>query len=218
MLTRNPSAARHWTWLAVAVAAAICAVALTDADEGRQKDAITTSTPDVSVSKDLGLKRFEIRVVDYDTLAPVSGATVKFELEYYSANSRTNEATTAADGKASIEFDPVDLRRLAYRVAKSGYVAPRGEWLKQQTALLPGEFELKISQGVEIGGTVTDRAGKPIQGAEIFFDRPINMILSESDHPVHTRKWTVPAGERLAVTDGAGVWRANRASRIWMPT
>src|SRR4029450_5844879 len=109
-----------------------------------------------------------------------------------------------------IEFETADLKRFAWTADKSGYVCPRGEWLKQQIALLPKREGVKITRGVEIGGTVPEEGGKPLAGAEILFDRPLNMILEESVYPIHSRKWTTRSGERLAVSDATGTWRAKR--------
>jgi beta-lactamase regulating signal transducer with metallopeptidase domain/peroxiredoxin len=212
-------ATKPFKWTAAFLLIAIGALALTDAEKATQQTADKREEKSSADSKSVGgqkddgtiaqnRKRFEIRVVDYDTLTPVSGVTVRFDLDFYSKGSRTNEFRTGADGKALTDVETADLKQFAYRVEMPGYIAPRGEWIKHQIAFLPSQFEIKISQGVEIKGTVTDEAGRPLAGAEIFFDRPLNLILGESDHPINSRKWTVRAGERLAVSNASGTWRA----------
>jgi beta-lactamase regulating signal transducer with metallopeptidase domain/thiol-disulfide isomerase/thioredoxin/protocatechuate 3,4-dioxygenase beta subunit len=211
--------AKPWNLLALGIIAALGVLALTDAKKGAPLeparsvgDAVTAPPLDAGRDHDgpvsRNRKRFQIRVVDYDTAEPLRDAAVKFDLDFYDRASEAQEQTTGADGTASIEFETAGLKRFAYSIEKPGYLAPHGEWIKHQVALVPEQFELKASQGTEIGGRVSDEAGKPVAGAELLFDRPMNMILSASDHPVDNRKWSVRAGQRVATTDALGAWRA----------
>jgi hypothetical protein len=149
-------------------------------------------------------------VVDHDSARPLAGVTVAFELEYFGLEATPQERLTDNDGRTAIEFETADLKRLAYHLPGPDLVAPRGEWLGHQAALIPATFEVQVSPGVEIGGTVVDQAGRPAVGAEVLFDRSINVIFSGADHPIRNRMWTATAGERLATTDTTGAWSARR--------
>lgn len=209
---------RPWRWIAVAAVLLLGAVALTDAIKAKQagapapvKRALATPAAKpraarANVPVQPVEKQFAVRVSDFDTHAPLSGAIVRVSLDHYSSDSQTENLTTDEKGFASFKFDAADVNKLSYSAEKADYLVLRGDWFKQQIQLLE-PLEISLARGNEIGGIVVDGASKPVAGAEIFFDRPMNMILS-SDSRVYSQMWTVPAGKLLAATDSKGEWKA----------
>src|SRR5262249_38721218 len=80
----------------------------------------------------------------------------------------------------------------------------------QQLSSLPAEYDIKLSQGVEIGGNVTDEDGNALVGAQISCDEPINMLLSSGGAVGmdNAQIWTIDSGEPIATTDSSGKWKA----------
>lgn len=186
---------KHWRSVAIGMAIAIAGLALTAATD--QEDDSETS-PENN-------RQFAIRVLDYDTSEPVSGITVRFDLEYYDGRTKTQSDTTNAEGIASVEFDPNDLKRFFYKTDNEDYLALEGEWLKQQAAHLPELFEIKVRKGELIGGVVVDESNNPIPNAEIFINAGYRYLIGATQ-PDYAQTWRAVAGKRLAVTDSNGRW------------
>src|SRR5262249_1527129 len=142
---------------------------------------------------------------------PLNGARINFSLDYYAGNSKKQELLTDKDGRAAIQFSAADLKHLAYQARKTNYLSLHGEWFDQQLSSLKSEFEIKLPQGVEIGGKVNDEEGRAIVGAEISWDEPVNMLLSsnEGSSSGNARMWQTDIGQQIATTDANGNWKAN---------
>jgi thiol-disulfide isomerase/thioredoxin len=149
-----------------------------------------------------------LRAVKHETAESVPGLAIRIELERYSRPDEIHRVTTDPRGRASIEYALEDLKRVAWVVENdAGWVGPEGEWLKQRVARMPGEVEVKVSRGVEIGGVVLAPDGRPVSGAEVWFSHPVRFQLS-TDSPGLELTW-VPSSERpIALTDSNGRWRA----------
>jgi protocatechuate 3,4-dioxygenase beta subunit len=140
---------------------------------------------------------------------------VAYTLKYYGGDSRKIEARTADDGRTSIQFSAAELKSLTYQTEKTNYLTLRGEWFDQELSAIENEYQIKLSPGVEIGGTVTDEAGKPIAGAEVTFDEPMNMLLSASHAPRigHAEMWTVQAASTSRRRTRTAIGRPNASGR-----
>jgi beta-lactamase regulating signal transducer with metallopeptidase domain len=204
--------AKRWSWVAAALAVILAMVALTDAVKtrpsgkarsARQAMAAIATSPAVP---DPTRRQLTIQTIAYEGLAPLTGVKIHFEFEDYSGAVKKAELATDAEGKATITFAPSNLKRLEYRAEKNGCLPIHGYWLRQQIANFPETLEVKLSPGIEIGGVVTGENGQPLAGAEIYFNLPVNHLLGGATY--YSLLWRIPAGERIAVTDAAGTWKA----------
>ena len=206
-------AAKHWRWAAIGIVAIVAGVGLTGAQQTHPPDAAgkreAAAIPRNSALDGGNQRNFGIRVSDYDTGTPLGEVTVRVTLNYFGGNSTIKEARTDREGGALIPYAASDLKRLAYVAQKTNYLSIQGEWLDQELLLLGDEYAIKLSQGAEIGGTVTDDNGKPVASAEVSFDEPIRMLLSAGHYRTdHAELWVVPSGRRVAVTGLDGTWKA----------
>ncbi len=208
---------KTWRWCAAALALALAGLALTDAKEARPAEpaveqpveapARPSGSPKSPAPPAAGWRRFAVRARDYDTTNALSNVTIRVELEYHGAPTRVETLTTGPDGRVAFDFLTTNLKRLGYHAQQPAGVSLDGDWHEQEITRLPDEFEIKLSQGVELGGIVTDEAGKPVSGAVVSFDATLNIQFGEGA-PLAVRVWRTHAGDQLAVTDAAGNWRA----------
>jgi beta-lactamase regulating signal transducer with metallopeptidase domain/peroxiredoxin len=208
--------ARPWRWAAMGIAVILAGVGLTSEQqnhstvrESSQMKTEGTGQRPAASAGDVDQSSFAIRVLDFDTGKPLPDVAVIYTLTYFGGDSKKHEAVTDVDGRATITYSSSDLTELAYQAKKTNYLSLQGEWFNQELLLLEKEYEIKLSQGVEIGGSVVDEAGKPIAGVEVTFDKPVSMLLSAGFYAAdHAQRWTASSGEPLATTDTNGKWRA----------
>ena len=161
-----------------------------------------------------------ISVVDAD-LQPVEGVQVRLNHVYRSRGSEktsieNKQYVTPGSGRAVISRsgESVDLRLW---FAKPGYVPLFAIWALDHQSdgdQIPDEFEISIAPGTEIGGIVTDEAGKPIQGARVdvcdataFQFAVVRAGRTPGIRPV--RSPTLAEDETAPVTDVQGRWSLN---------
>jgi beta-lactamase regulating signal transducer with metallopeptidase domain/thiol-disulfide isomerase/thioredoxin len=214
-------ASRPWRWAAFGIAAIVAAVGLTAARQTHSPDAngqppaaanATNSTPGAGQApQNVPMRGFVFRVSDYETGTPLGGATIIVTSELFGGISVKTEARTSQDGRGSVSIPEslADVKRVSYVAQKTNYLTLQGEWFDQELSLLGDEYAIKLSQGVEIGGSVVDEKGKPVAGAEVSFDRGMRLLLSSGHYRTdHAELWIVPPGQHVAVTGADGAWKA----------
>ncbi len=201
---------RPWKWLAIASISIFAIFCLTDAVKlsaepggpGGPSDNHTASPSKPANSRSLGF-----RLLEYDTSKPVPDVKVVVKVEKYETDPLIETLLTDANGECAFRFDPQGSSRLSYHFEKEGYLYQTGEWIKHEVDLLPETLELVMSQGVAIGGVVTNALGDPIEGVEVLRDRPTGLVIG-GDYAERALVWKSKAEEKLAVTDGSGRWTA----------
>ena len=148
---------------------------------------------------------YAVKVVDANG-APLAGVTVEafaFESDSWrsvlKARSLT-KGTTTADGRFSCEAPTSYLPNMVVVLArKKGLGLDWANWGTRAS----GEFTLTLTKGVVLGGTVVDRVGKPVAGAEV---RPILFLRGGR---MHRRVLPVvsPIDLLVARTDAKGRFR-----------
>ncbi len=204
---------KPWRWGGLGIALVLAGLALTDARESKHA-AVSKTSPGTPASLAASSARtihsaeasrhFELRTLDYDTSIPLAQATISFELKDYSGHFIQRELVTQPDGIASLELPNSELKSFSYHVVKCGYLPLHGEWLNQEISRVPEKFQIRLSTGIEIGGKVVDGSDWPVKDAEIFFDHPMNLLLSNSPSSVI---WSAKEGIALARTDVQGMWK-----------
>jgi hypothetical protein len=103
-------------------------------------------------------------VVDKDTEAPIPYASVQ-AAPHPPRPGGGSGGTTGPDGRFVLEAEPGDYRIVA-RVYGEGYGATEVEARVGSSGL--ADLRLELPKGLEISGRVTDAAGRPIGGVNIF--------------------------------------------------
>lgn len=194
-----------WRWAAIGLLGVLAGVGLTDAQTAKPATPVPAQAPE---TLEPGQRSYALRVVDFETGVAVPGVRVDWTLEYHGGGSRTIQSATDQDGLARMMFATLNLKHVAYRTEKPNYLSLQGDWHEQEARELNGDFTIKLSRGIEIGGLVTDESGKPVQGAEISFDQPINMLLNANSGALHAQRWSAPSDQSITVTGVDGRWAA----------
>lgn len=170
----------RWSIAAIALLAMLALFSLTDA----QKPPRLPS-------------RIKVTVLDAETLAPIEGATVV--PGYATANSIISPLRPEMTNRAG--------EALVYQFA-----IPRGAVMHPDYAPKGietfGPAPILLQRGVEIGGVIRDKAGRPIPGIRVYLDAGYGNFRTRGKDPMPEYPlYTSLYGGRVPVSDDEGRWR-----------
>jgi len=172
----SPGASRcllHWPIRAVITALALTftttlgaielgrvAAAQSEPPQQKVKLAYDQPLPD-SVRKSI----VEVVVVDAASRAPIADAEVMV-LNY--VDLRFHTFSTDKRGLLRVVYPYSDKPALSLEVRKEGFVPQRSGWgFEKEKVDAPRQVTIALRSGVEVGGLVVDKAGRPIEGVTV---------------------------------------------------
>ncbi len=215
-----------WSMLGLIPVLGLAAIALTGADikKGAEPnfgpDSVISGTPvvadikqakgnnsDVEFIADTEMRQFGFYTKILDEDKALEGVKIAVEVIRYGGIVELDELVTNAEGRAVLEFDPVNAKELSYTLEKEGYLTLIGSWKKQQIDDLPEVLDVGMSPGVRIGGRVVNEDGKPIRGATIVANETHLYLIQR--RPAYSIMYEALSDQYVASTDRNGRWEAD---------
>jgi hypothetical protein len=82
---------------------------------------------------------------------------------------------------------------------------------RDNPADIPDSYELKMPQGIRIGGLITDEEGNPVSGIQL----KIQSYWTHGGPPPRTRPLLHDGSSEITATDGEGKWMFDRLPPLW---
>lgn len=109
---------------------------------------------------------FELSVIDMHTGHPLPLSDLDIEINDQHLKRQTND-----EGRCKLKLDQPNLELLRIEVFKRGYVAMVLCFRPKATGIpIPPTFELRLEQGIQIGGIVQTDNNTPVSGARVKID------------------------------------------------
>ena len=112
-------------------------------------------------------------------------------------------------GECDVEY-PTNTSKLELTTRKDGFADTRLLWLPSNGDVIPTNYVARIDWPVAIGGRVVDMAGKPVAGAEVwwnYIEDPVTRKLPQNHN----------FGSIVTTTDDQGKWHLNRIVAEMIP-
>jgi peroxiredoxin len=137
---------------------------------------------------------FVLRAIDAANGTVLTNATASLMLtdDRYSFFFGTNAAN--ADGRIVLEYPPQQTVAFNIHVRAPGYIPVTRRGARAELREFPHDLEVKLEHGVEIGGRITDEAGRPLAGAAV--------TVSKVTPGGPKRYWQIDYGTAVADADG----------------
>jgi RNA polymerase sigma factor (sigma-70 family) len=153
-----------------------------------------------------------LTVLDEKTSTPLFGVRVIA----LNLGQSLGEAVTDLEGHCELPRPPSTDGDFYYKLRAQcqGYASMNASWSRFQhdnPADIPDSYELKMPQGIRIGGLVADEEGNPVPGIQL----KIQSYVTRGGPPPRTRPLLHEGSSEITATDGEGKWMFDRLPPLW---
>ena len=160
-------------------------------------------SPDLEPTDAVPAKQIEMIVQSADG-QPLPEAKVQVRFHAGGKNSYSFASKiTDASGSALARYPPQDLDQLTITASHDDYGSRKMVWDIRAGDVIPASYTLKLTNGLAIGGIVTDSADSPVADAKISL---YHFFMGGDD--MNKRGEQSEFSQKSATTDAQGVWQA----------
>lgn len=207
LLGRNGTRPRRTSWIAAVIATLVVSslvyVATSERSVAKELNAEEVDHQDTDKPAEKNLEKMRVQVLRPDK-TPIVGAKLLVCI-WYQETAGTENHVTDNDGFIEIRL-PEDYRIIRIWAVAEGYANMFANWEELEIksgGLPPNEFVFPMIPAVEVGGTVVDEQGTPIEGVSVEVKRVSNP--EDNSQRIKYGTW-LAQGTDARITDEKGRW------------